>query len=443
MKRLIHGDSLIELDKLEENSIDSCVTDPPYNLSSTKDGKKGFMGKEWDNDIAFRAETWDKVYRVMKPGSYLLACGGTRTYHKMVTAIEMAGFQIRDCVTYLFGSGFPKSHNVGKSVDKLRGTVREVTGKIKAPGFAKKEVEMGKQNRSVYEFTKTEGQSEWEGWGTALKPMQELIVLARKPLDKGLTIAQNCLKHGTGGLNIHDCRVEHNEDLTTNPRPGKLDTQGMGWGFKRMPRDNKGRFPGNVILECICDKVIPGKQGEKTERSSVDNKKYYFGLNNKRITGYTDTGSIHTNPDCPCYMIDNQSGVSKGDSRKSKSTYDKGAWGNMPAIESTALYNDTGGASRFFYCPKPSKKEKNNGLDRNTHPTIKPISLMEYMITLCTPKCGTVLDPFMGSGTTAIAADNLDYNFVGIEKELEYFIIAEKRIEYYNRIKPIDIFKGE
>lgn len=374
--KLINGDMLIELDKMEENSIDSVVTDNPYGI--------GFMNKDWDGEIAFKKETWEKVLRVMKPGAHLCAFSSTRCYHHVAMAIEKAGFEIRDTISWIYASGMPKSHNIGKGVDKLRGNKRTETGKIKAPGFAKKEVEMGKQKRSVYEFTKTEGNSEWEGYGTALKPAQELIVLARKPLSEP-TIAKNVLKWGTAGLNIDACRIESNDvpsagKRTKNCHDNKEPISG-GNGTTEYSAHNLGRWPSNILLE---DDSILGEN------------------------------------------------------------------------------------IRFFFCSKPGKKEKNAGLSefndkiiegsdegqdkqnsaykvrptntKNIHCTIKPVALMEYLIKLVTPKDGTCLDCFMGSGTTGIAATNLGFDFIGIEKEEEYFDIAEARIEFTKENKTIDIF---
>jgi len=313
---LVNGDCLEEVQKLVDKGIqvDSIVTDPPYHLTSIverfgkegsapakdKDGafqrqSKGFMGKEWDGgDIAFRKETWELFMKVLKPGGHLLAFSGSRTYHRMAIAIEDAGFDIRDQIMWLYGSGFPKSHNLG------------------------------------------------DGWGTALKPAHEPIVLARKKIEG--TNKQNREKYGTAGLNIDACRVGLSEG--DDPRLG-------------------------------------GKGTWKTDKMAKD---VYDG-------GYT--------------------GVETGSSEL----------GRFPAnVMHNGLEEDW---ARYFYCPKTSKAEK--GKD-NSHPTVKPIKLMKYLCRLVTPKGGTVLDPFMGSGSTGIAAKDEGFEFIGIEREKEYFEIAERRV---------------
>ena len=243
INNIYNGDCLELLKKIDDNSIDSIVTDPPYHLTTVKrfsnasiddnnstgeaarEGKnqyarlsKGFMGQEWDGgDIAFRTEVWQECLRVLKPGEHLLAFGGSRTYHRMTCAIEDAGFEIRDCIQWLYGSGFPKSHDISKAIDKTLGAEREVVGRKKAPGMAKTSVEQGAQGRSVYEFNEyskeaiTPEAKQWDGWGTALKPAYEPIIMARKPLDS--TVAANVLKWGTGGINIDECRIEIIDNL--------------------------------------------------------------------------------------------------------------------------------------------------------------------------------------------------------------------------------------
>jgi site-specific DNA-methyltransferase (adenine-specific) len=285
----------------------------------------------------------------------------------MACAIEDAGFEIRDQIMWVYGSGFPKSHNIGKAVDKKLGNERE---EYIREDFAKRSNKTKQRNSQVPCGEKgryTKGTSQWEGYGTALKPAHEPIVLARKPLSEK-TIAKNVLKWGTGGLNIDKCRVEHNEDLSVKRDGHKLDTNKQGWGFKAVDRDNKGRFPANFIHD-----------GSQEVMDLFPNK-----------------------------------------------------------------------AHRFFYCPKASKKERNMGCEgleegevkrqglcgehknpkhKNNHPTVKPIKLMQYLCRLTTPKNGTVLDPFTGSGTTGIAAKREGFNFIGIEKEEEYIKIARARID--------------
>lgn len=329
MVELYNADSLDQLRELylRGYQVDSVVTDPPYHLASilsrfkgttldadTKTSReasktsfgrlaKGFMGNDWDNDIAFKPEIWKCCFDVMKPGAWLIAFGGSRTYHRIACAIEDAGFEIRDQLMWLYGTGFPKSHDLG------------------------------------------------DGQGTALKPAHEPICLARKPITEKTNI-KNKAKYGTAGLNIDECRIPFeligNGNLADNPqlrksikRGGTRDIFPKG-ETKNVAVNQDGRFPANIIHD---------------------------GL-----------------PEVLEYL---------------------------------------GEAARFFYSTKTSKKEK--GAD-NTHPTVKPVALMEYLCKLITPKKGIILDPFLGSGSTGIAAKNLGYDFIGIEKKMEYFKIAQNRI---------------
>lgn len=324
-----HGDSLELLKTLPENSVDSIVTDPPYGLS--------FMGKKWDYDVPSK-ELWENVIRVLKPGGHLLSFGGTRTYHRMVVALEDAGFEIRDQLQWLFGSGFPKSHNLG------------------------------------------------DGWGTALKPANEPIVLARKPLSEK-TVALNVLKWGTGALNIDASRIEGIPPVVPQPAfntTGEIYNMKTGEGRSgQMSNSTQGRWPANLLLDETAAEMLDEQSGiskPKTERTGKRGGKG-FGF-------FDDEKSA------------NETGVWPGD---------KG-----------------GGASRFFYCAKASKRERGEG---NGHPTVKPLKLMEYLIRLITPPGGIVLDPFMGSGTTGVACKQLGFEFIGIEMNKEYVEIAERRID--------------
>lgn len=391
---LIHGDSLGELKKLEENSIDSVVTDPPYGLA--------FMGKKWDYDVP-SVELWREVLRVLKPGGYLLSFGGTRTYHRMVVNIEDAGFEIRDQLQWLYGSGFPKSHNISKAIDKKKGLVREVVGPKKDSDGRCRAVEpmaddMYIANGKTLNASKTKPSGnletkpaspeakQWDGFGTALKPANEPIVLARKPF-KG-TVADNVLKHGVGGLNIDGCRVEVDPNDVNHRGPSVahnysgLNTIGDGLG--KRDRDNlsaQGRFPANLILDEVAAEMLDGQSGDL--------------------------------------------GKSSGGGMKRQKKNDKtfGEYGLAPQVKNCGK-GDSGGASRFFYCAKASKSERGG----SSHPTMKPIKLMKYLIRLVTPPGGTCLDPFMGSGTTGVAAKLEGFIFVGVERESEYIKIAEKRI---------------
>lgn len=305
--RLILGNCLDKLKDLPDNSLDSIVTDPPYGLS--------FMGKKWDCEVP-SIEIWKECLRVLKPGGHLLSFGGTRTYHRLVVNIEDAGFEIRDCIQWLYGSGFPKSHNIKEG--------------------------------------------DYKGWGTALKPANEPICVARKPLEKGLTVAENVLKWGCGAINIDASRI----------------------GRVAYIPDAQGRWPANIILD--------------EEAAAV---------------------------------LDEQSGVLKSGELKGYNIPGASANGHLQGRASRLIEKstaDSGGASRFFYVAKASKKDRGEG---NNHPTVKPIKLMEYLIKLVTPLNGTVLDPFMGSGTTGVAAKNLGFKFIGCEMNPEYFKISETRIK--------------
>ncbi len=330
---LLLGNCLDKMAEMTDNSVDCIVTDPPYGLK--------FMGKSWDYEVP-SIEIWKEVNRVLKPGGYLLSFGGTRTYHRMVVAIEDAGFEIRDQIQWIYGSGFPKSLNVGKQTSL----------------------------------------PEHEGIGTALKPANEPIVLARKPLSEK-TVAENVLKWGTGGLNIDAGRIE-GKPRTTHAAGNVVTCQAASGHMKgKMPHGPvpgaQGRFPANILLD-----------------------------------------------ECAAEMLDAQSGncKSRGAYKDFKETA-KGMFQGGNPIEPNKYANEQGGASRFFYVAKASKRERGEG---NVHPTVKPTKLMEYLIKLVCPPNGTVLDPFMGSGSTGVAAKNLGFNFIGIERDFSYFQIAKRRI---------------
>jgi site-specific DNA-methyltransferase (adenine-specific) len=466
--KLMLGDNIESLKKLPDNSIDSVVTDPPYGLS--------FMNKKWDYDVP-SVDFWKEVYRVLKPGGHILSFGGTRTYHRMVVNIEDAGFEIRDQIMWLYGSGFPKSHNIGKAVDKIQGNEREVLGtkaefsldgakrnpnNHREVGEAAKEISHEYGYKQGWEAPVTKGQSEYEGWGTALKPANEPICVARKPLSEK-SVAENVLKWGTGGINVDGCRVGSEEkpifDKSNQQKGDVFDV-----GSKRTGEyTTEGRFPANIILECICDEVIKGEKGEprigKRGGSVIHDGGWKKDLEGKWPN---DKGDTHTDPNCPCRLLDEQSGESKSspDSRKEKK-----ATGEMFGTGKLTNHNDSGGASRFFYQAKVSKQERNMGLDgfedkiktslqvnmadgvipethsrfssvvKNSHPTVKPINLMAYLCRLITPEGGIVLDPFMGSGSTGVAAQLEGFRFVGMEMDADYFKIAESRINSYEEYK--------
>jgi site-specific DNA-methyltransferase (adenine-specific) len=336
---ILQGNNIELLRTLAENSVDSVTTDPPYGLS--------FMGKAWDYDVP-TVELWKEVLRVLKPGGHLLSFSSARTYHRMVVNVEDAGFEIRDQIMWVYGSGFPKSHNVGKALNK----------------------------KADYEL-----QTAWDGWGTALKPSHEPIVMARKPF-KG-TVADNVLEHGTGGINIDASRVG-TESVTINTFDDGAKPFGDAVGEAYTTRQSEGRYPANFIHDG-SDEVVSQFPYTKS------------GKMGPQHTRHTD-GS----PDGRCY-----------------GKFDK----DHPLNETIG---DEGSAARFFYCAKANKKERGTG---NIHPTVKPLRLMEYLVKLITPPGGTVLDPFMGSGSTGMAAVGLGFNFIGMELDEEYCNIAKLRIE--------------
>lgn len=363
---LINNDCLLALDELEENSVDAIVTDPPYELN--------FMGKGWDNaGVSFNKETWAKCLRVLKPGGYLLAFGGSRTYHRIACAIEDAGFEIRDCIMWLYGSGFPKSMNIGLAIDKKKGIESEIVG------HSTNKIHLENLGNAGYkeEFDIKKAKNEWAGWGTALKPSYEPIIVARKPLD-GSCVA-NVMKWGVGGLNIDECRVGDEVVSIHNAPTGSFAGGEYGRGSDTESyRNSVGRFPANTIFDT--------QDGEEWRR-------YFY-----------------------CAK------ASKNDRDEGLEEFTTKTSGQM-----TEQKEGSAGITAFTGSRSPKK---------NNHPTVKPTELMRYLVRLVTPKGGTVLDPFMGSGSTgkAVACENnernAEYKFIGIEKETEYCKIAEARIKY-------------
>jgi len=471
--KVIHGDNIEVLKTYPDNYFDSIVTDPPYGLGKEPNPNellkdwiekgyheiqgKGFMGKEWDAFVP-QPNFWKEVFRVLKPGGHVLAFYGTRTYDWGVMAMRFAGFEVRDCIQWLYGSGFPKSHNISKAIDKLNGAEREVvgtkiTGTMNNKGGASVNKQGWDSGQKQIDITapSTEKAKEWNGWGSALKPANEPIVLARKPLEKGLSIAENVLKWGTGGINIDGCRVRTvNEDdpnhrKPTNIQHGAYDNTKNVYGnaLNGRPIENlnpSGRFPANIILthhpECECKGFKKVKPSNGSGKASGTNNKFNNGIfqdenrEGKFIEGGYGEETIEDwdcHPDCPIKIMDEQSGISKSnDSKRNRKTL--GSFG-MPNDE-TPEYNDKGGASRFFYVAKASKSERNKGLENiNIHPTVKPVKLMQYLVRLITPTNGIVLDPFCGSGTTGVACKLEKLSFVGIEQNAEYTKIAEVRIK--------------
>jgi DNA modification methylase len=423
------GDAWQVLDSLPENSVDAVVTDPPYEI--------GFMNKGWDNTgVAFNRTTWEKALRVLKPGGHLLAFNHSRTFHRMAVAIEDAGFEIRDTIMWLYGSGFPKSHDISKAIDRAAGAEREVIGTKKTRELPN-DVPFGQgliaSHANAIAGRITNGQVEiditapatdkakqWEGWGTALKPAYEPILMARKPIPS--TVADNVLTHGVGGINIDGCRVGFGGE--TDSRVGTKTKNKSTHGFwqdnigegVQMYKDN-GRFPANVIHDG-SEEVVQG-----------------FPETNSGQPGIRTSDGYNNN------AYGKNMGISKGDYN--------------------GEYGDSGSASRFFYTAKASKKDRDEGLvreavkvndgrkteidnafqrgetpRRNIHPTVKPTDLMQYLIRLIAPKGATVLDLFMGSGSTGKAAmiENVEreanYHFIGIDRTEEYLPIAQARIEF-------------
>lgn len=421
--KLYEGNMLDMLEYITPNSIDSVITDPPYELN--------FMAKSWDSSgIAFQKSTWEKCFTVLKPGGYLLAFGGTRTFHRIACAIEDAGFEIRDTIMYLYGSGFPKSMNIGKSVEgKLTigsGNVKDIKkldGETYTVSSGFSRIDKETEYKDIeYERTKTdviyhteEGQK-WSGWGTALKPAYEPIIIARKPCEG--TCVDNVIKYGVGGINIDECRVG---DETISYYPTDL-TQAHSNNFGTgayMPKDTTkepishvGRYPSNVILT------------------------------------YDDTDQEEVIGGMP-YTISTEG---SGEASQGFSGNIYGQYNHDKPISHLGGLGDSGSAARYFYCAKASNRDRDEGLEdtdtpKNIHPTVKPCDLMQYLVRLVTPKGGTVLDPFNGSGSTgkAVMYENHDrdskYKYIGIELTHEYLPISDARIKFVaNKPKTFKLF---
>jgi len=417
--RLFEGDCLSVLKALPDDSVDSIVTDPPYGLS--------FMGKKWDYDVP-SVEIWRECLRVLKPGGHLLAFAGSRTYHRLVVNVEDAGFEIRDQIMWVYGSGFPKSHNISKAMDKAAGAEREVIGTKGLHSFTTKTQNLYQSGlRSDFEKANaltapaTPEAKQWEGWGSALKPAHEPIVVARKPLIG--TLVENVLEHGTGGLNIDGCRI---------------GTDVVGWG-------GKGRSGDSATAGASRGGTQGGYNYDDGEARPVE--------------GRFPANFIHDGSDEVVSLFPESTGGHAPKNSKAN------PFGGVNDTEREEIHYGTGSAARFFYCPKASKAERNAGLEafenkksqhnaggigrkvsvekrleqgkenapmmKNIHPTVKPVDLMKYLCRLVTPPGGVVLDPFMGSGTTGIAAKVEGFDFIGIEMDAEYLVIAEARIGHW------------
>ena len=416
--QLYQGDCLEILPTLAAESVDSVICDPPYGL--------GFMGRDWDHGVPGE-HFWREALRVAKPGAHLLAFGGTRTFHRLAVAIEDAGWEIRDTIMWVYGSGFPKSLDVSKMIDKAAGAVREVVGQnAYAARRPRKEYEHQQKWGSTLggadtanitapaTAAATAAAAQWDGWGTALKPAWEPIIVARKPLIG--TVAENVLQYGTGGINIDGCRVEAEvrPALEYTGRTGNVFGAGLE-GSRAIGTTTLGRWPANVIHDG-SDEVLAG----------FPQAGGGFGVRG------SDAGNV---------------------------MYGGGKGLNRPSTGQVVGYGDTGSASRFFYTAKASKADRDEGcegmenkpsymvengsktastngvrhdrttMQRNNHPTVKPTELMRYLCKLVTPPGGIVLDPFMGSGSTGRAAVLEGFNFIGIDLHAEYVAIAQARIE--------------
>jgi len=415
--RIVNGDSLQVLPTLPEASIEACVCDPPYELA--------FMGKRWDaSGVAFCSGTWEAVYRVLKPGAYLLAFGGSRTYHRLACAIEDAGFEIRDCLIWCYGSGFPKALDVSKAIDKQAGAERKVVGtakrsQVQSEGWDRpwRHEAMQRSGSTVAEYNitapATAEAARWSGWASALKPAYEPIVVARKPLDG--TIAQNVLTHGAGAMNIGACRVgtDKTKTVVSYRREGNAGWQ-RPWNQtddEPIYRENPaGRYPSNLILSYPADET--DAEGNPLPNPGKD----------EVLACFPETGATMT----------------KTGKRSGKESGRYGAFAGQD--EAVRGHDDAGGsAARYFqHCPftpdetrrllyyaKAAAEERNG----SKHPTVKPLSLIRYLVRLVTPPEGTVLDLFLGSGTTALAAYQENVRCLGIEREPEYYADALARMK--------------
>ena len=426
---ILTGDLLAALPTIKANSFDGCLCDPPYHLTTGKKGGSGdasvnlespygrarvttgFMGKAWDGGaVAFQAETWEAILRVLKPGAMLLAFGGTRTHHRLMCAIEDAGFEIRDCMMWMHGQGFPKSLDISKAIDKAAGAEREVISTIRAKGGGTEHINRSnheghdyrpgayQKGENILDVTapSTDAAKCFAGYGTALKPAYEPIIIAMKPCEG--TFAENALKWGVAGINIDRGRIEAEghpllESGNTNTAGTNCYGAGISGGGRAIGQTDTGRWPANVILD-------PESAAALDEQS-----------------GHLVSGN---NP-------------AKRSADKHRGVY-AGWKGEQCLVHRGA---DSGGASRFFYCAKASRSER--GL-KNSHPTVKPLKLTEYLASLILPPFQgnprRLLVPFAGSGSEMIGAQRAGWeDTVGIEREPEYVEIAETRLAAHSRLR--------
>lgn len=460
---ILHGDNRSALRSLPDNSVDSVVTDPPYGLSKEPDMAEvlrhwlagddytatggGFMGKTWDSFVPGPA-TWKEVYRVLKPGGYVLSFSGTRTFDMATLALRLAGFEVRDCLSWMYGQGFPKSMDVSKAIDKAAGATREVIGSVDVGPDIRGGNYENASGRMVADITEpaTDEAKMWEGWGTALKPAWEPIIVARKPLDG--TVAANVLQWGTGAINIDGTRIGYrgDEDKASATPQGRVTSKEIsaigaepdaGRNMQRIEferPEQKGRFPANVMLSHTDECELVGTATEVFGGGSKGSSGFVNGYAHDGFVGNEVSVDVWECVDeCPVKMLDDQSGtlksgdavVGNGKGARRGQTYAGPTTGVVASV-----YADTGGASRFFYNAKTSKSERNAGMPDGTvndHPTVKPVAVMEWLIKLVTRPGGVVLDPFLGSGSTAVAAARLGTDCIGAEIDSHYIDIASHR----------------
>jgi len=478
---VVCGDNIATLRTMPDACVDSVVCDPPYEL--------GFMGRKWDaSGVAYDVERWREVLRVLKPGGHLLAFGGTRTYHRMTCAIEDAGFEIRDSIHWVYGSGFPKSLDVSKAIDSAAGAERKVVGLgaadceylrrgEKCPGHG--DAGNSQSGTTVHvpaTAPATDAARDWQGWGTSLKPAHEPIVVARKPLDG--TVAANVQKYGTGALNIDACRVATNDNLNGGAYcgDGERDTifgLGRSSGEYEQPI---GRWPSNFVLSHSAGCVRVGRK--KVARNIIE-ANVCSGFADVGVSGGSRSlGTVEESIDdwrcvdgCPVKMLGEQSGESECPATVGRGGMRGLSFGMNAQVAQG--FGDTGTASRFFHqfpadpfiyeakasrtereagceslpakdrgeitgrdtdapgCDNPRSGKQAKGEIRNTHPTVKPVLLMRWLVRLVTPPGGVVLDPYAGSGSTGCGAVPHGFRFIGCELHAEHKAIADARIAWW------------
>lgn len=443
MFRLLYGDCRHVLAMLGPESIDAIVSDPPYEI--------GFMGRKWDNTgIAYDRTLWEQVYRVLKPGGYVVSFGATRTYHRMAVAIEDAGFEVRDSLHWIYGSGMPKSMDIAKAYDKEAGTWRGRAGALLSENHA---MTGGNYARTPKGEPVTEAGWAWKGWGTNLKPGHEPFVLARKPIPK--TLLQNIEAYGLGGLNIDACRMAFEEgevDFSRMQRQQQVSGAIEGaFGAARLigteiqTYKEGGRWPANIVLthsadcgtECQEDCPVGRIEAQVAGASryfpviaAEDSDAFYYSAKVSRaerdagcenLPSRTAKATVLRDPETP--------GAKNG-----RAGANRGA--GAPLYYCAACNLSLQGGRAASVCPVsldgehvPEARGTVEAV-RNHHPTVKPTKLMEWCVKLVCPRGGTVLDPFMGSGSTGIAAANAGMRFIGIEQNPEYYDIARARVSH-------------